>query len=142
MPDGGEVRIDRDEIHDYRWMGIGAALAEHASGHLPMLPPTYITLCALARYADTRSALAGERQTPCPRILPRMVSTEGEGGFLTLYPGDAGYDSGNLAAEGPRHRAFLENGGWCYQYAGVLDEPPLYPLDARDHRASTAVTAS
>ena len=130
MPDGAEIRIDQDEIHDFRWTGAGAALAEHASGHLPMLPPTFITLCALARYPDVRAALAGERSTPCPRILPLMVPTEGEGGFATLYPGDAAYDSGDLDAAGPRHRAFLENGGWRYQYEGVADEPPLYPLDA------------
>jgi len=129
MPDDGEVCIDQDEIHDFRWLDAGAALAEHAAGRLPMLPPTFITLCALARYPDTRAALAGERESPCPRILPLMVPTE-EGGFVTLYPGDCAYESGNLEAPGPRHRAFLREGAWRYQYENVVGEPPLYPLDS------------
>jgi 8-oxo-dGTP pyrophosphatase MutT (NUDIX family) len=125
-----EVEIDGSEIHDFQWIEVGAALARHRSGELPMLPPTYITLCALARYPDSAAALAGERETPCPRVLPLMVPVEGEGGFTTIYPGDVAYDGGDLDAPGPRHRAYLQNGCWCYQYEGVTDDPPLYPLDA------------
>jgi hypothetical protein len=93
-----------------------------------MMPPTYITLCAVARYDTASAALAGERETPCPRVLPLMVPTEGEGGFATLYPGDVAYETGNIEEEGPRHRAFLCDACWHYEYEGV-SEPPLYPQD-------------
>ena len=129
MPPGVEVRIDRDEIHDFRWMPVPAALAAHRAGELPMLPPTWITLCALARYPDTQAALEGERRSPCPRVLPLMVAVEGEGGFATLYPGDVGYEGGDKDAPGPRHRSYLCDGCWHYQYEGVEGEPPLYPMD-------------
>lgn len=127
--DDQEVTIDGDEIHDHQWMEVGAALDAHRAQDLPMLPPTYITLCALSRYATAGEAVAGEKETPCPWILPLMVPLGGKGQFATLYPGDVAYESGEIDREGPRHRAWLENGAWCYQYEGVSDAPPLYPLD-------------
>jgi 8-oxo-dGTP pyrophosphatase MutT (NUDIX family) len=129
VPAQAEVRIDGSEIHDYQWIGVSAALEKHRQGKLPMLPPTFITLCALSRYPDAAAALAGERETPCPHVLPLLVPVEGEGGFTTLYPGDVAYESGDVDARGPRHRAYLADGCWCYQYEGVSDSPPLYPLD-------------
>ncbi|WP_439102622.1 NUDIX hydrolase [Congregibacter sp.] len=127
-----EVVIDGSEIHDYQWIGVKQALETHRAGELPMMPPTFITLCAVARYNTASEALAGERETPCPRVLPLLVPLknkgEGEGGFATLYPGDAAYETGDLEVEGPRHRAFLSNASWQYQYVDVT-EPPLYPQD-------------
>ena len=128
VPAGVDVRIDGGEIHEHRWLSPREALKAHRAGALPMLPPTYITLCALARYRSTADALAGERESPCPRVLPLMVATEGEGGFATLYPGDAGYESGDMSAAGARHRSFLRDGCWQYQYENVVDAEPLYPL--------------
>lgn len=129
VPAEADVTIDGSEIHDFQWIGVHRALEKHAAGELPMLPPTYITLCALARYPDAASALAGERETPCPRVLPLMMPVEGEGGFTTLYPGDVAYEGGDLHAAGPRHRAYLDGGCWCYQYEGVIDNPPLFPQE-------------
>ncbi|WP_439108058.1 NUDIX hydrolase [Congregibacter sp.] len=123
-----EVVIDGSEIHEYQWIGVTRALDLHRAGELPMMPPTYITLCAMARYETASDALAGERETPCPRVLPLLVPVEGEGKFATLYPGDVGYENGDMDADGPKHRAFLSNGSWQYQYQGV-SEPPLYPQD-------------
>ncbi|MFT4873314.1 NUDIX hydrolase [Congregibacter sp.] len=123
-----KVVIDGSEIHDFQWVGVARALDLHRAGELPMMPPTYITLCAVARYDTAAAALAGEKETPCPRVLPLMLPTEDEGGFVTLYPGDAACESGDIQAPGPRHRAFLSGGCWCYQYEGV-SEPALYPQD-------------
>lgn len=120
------ITIDGSEIHEHQWIGVQAALARHAAGELPLLPPTFITLLALSSYPDTASALAGERETPCPRVLPLMVPTTGEGGYATLYPGDAAYHSGDLDCPGPRHRAYLAGGCWQYEYEGVCDHAPLY----------------
>ncbi len=129
LPPGVEVSIDHGEIHDYQWMSPQVALKAHGAGELPMLPPTYITLCALGRYANTEAALAGEKTSPCPWVLPLMVAVEGEGGFATLYPGDAGYESGDMDAPGGRHRSFLRDGCWQYEYDNVVTGEPLYPLD-------------
>lgn len=136
VPSDSEVVIDNSEIHDYQWIGVRQALETHKAGDLPMMPPTFITLCAMARYETAAEALAGEKDTPCPRVLPLLVPIQsdveeegkGGGGFATLYPGDVAYDNGDLSLEGPRHRAFLSNASWQYQYVDVT-EPPLYPQD-------------
>jgi 8-oxo-dGTP pyrophosphatase MutT (NUDIX family) len=129
VPPDEEVVIDRDEIHDYQWLSAPSALGAHRAGALALLPPTYITLCALASYKTVEGLIAGERESPCPRILPLLVPVGGDGGFATLYPGDVAYEGGEIDASGPRHRAYLERGCWHYQYEGVVEAPPLFPLD-------------
>ncbi len=124
-----EVQIDGSEIHDYQWISPAEALAANQAGELPMMPPTYFTLCALARYASAAEALAGERETPCPRVLPLLIPGKAKGDFTTLYPGDVAYDSGEVGQPGPRHRAFLDRGGWQYLYDDACGVPPLYPQD-------------
>ena len=124
-----EVEIDGGEIHDFQWIEVAAALAAHRAGNLPMLPPTYITLCALARYGSADEALAGERETPCPRVLPLLVPGDDGAGFVTVYPGDVAYGNGDVAQPGPRHRAFLEGGAWRYLYEDCCGAAPLYPQD-------------
>jgi 8-oxo-dGTP pyrophosphatase MutT (NUDIX family) len=123
------VTIDGSEIHDFQWIGVHAALRTHREV-LPLMPPTYITLKALSRYASADAAVSGERLTPCPRVIPAMIPrTEEEGGFLTVYPGDVAYTGGNVDAPGPRHRTVLKDGCWHYEYCDVGDCEPLYPLD-------------
>lgn len=127
------VTIDGSEIHDHQWVGVRAALQAHRARELPMLPPTYITLKALERYRCAADAIAGERETPCPEVLPLMLPTEEEGGFLTVYPGDVAYDGGDIDASGPRHRTVLVDGCWHYEFSGVSAFPPLYPRDGVTH---------
>ena len=128
VPTDTDVVIDNSEIHDYRWAGIREALEEHGNGELNLMPPTYITLRELERYDTAAAAVEGERETPCPRVLPLMIKVA-EREYITVYPGDAAYSSGNHEAEGPRHRAYIENGGWRYQYEGCPEEMPLFVQD-------------
>lgn len=121
------VTIDGSEIHDYRWIGVQTALKEHADGSLNLMPPTFVTLLALSRYRTAEEALAGERNTPCPRVLPVLFASDSN--FVTVYPGDVAYEGGDPEAEGPRHRSFMVDGSWRYQYQGVEGAIPLFPQD-------------
>jgi 8-oxo-dGTP pyrophosphatase MutT (NUDIX family) len=119
-----EVVIDGGEIHDHRWITVRDALAEHAAGELGILPPTFITLAKLASYASVAEMVAEERSSPCPEVLPVIGKLDGE--FVAMYRGDAGYESGDCAAPGPRHRAVLHGRCWHYVYRDVAPEfPPL-----------------
>jgi 8-oxo-dGTP pyrophosphatase MutT (NUDIX family) len=117
-----DVVIDGGEIHDHEWIGIAQALARHEAGELNIMPPTYVTLRSLMRYATVHQLVAEERSSAVPRVLP--VFTGGEGPLTVMFAGDAGYGSGDGEAEGARHRAVLEKKRWHYIYRGV---DPAYP---------------
>jgi 8-oxo-dGTP pyrophosphatase MutT (NUDIX family) len=117
-----EVVIDGGEIHDSRWIGVREAAAEHEAGQLSMLPPTYVTLCNLARYATVAEMVATERESPVPEVFP-VFSNDGEQ-LMVMFRGDAGYDSGNGSLRGARHRAVLDGRRWEYLYQDV---DPVFP---------------
>ena len=123
-----EVVIDGGEIHDSRWVNVRQAVAEHESGELGMLPPTYITLCALAGYNNVAEMVAQERGSPAPEVFP--VIGEAAGQLIVMFRGDAGYESADGTVAGPRHRAVLTGASWGYVYESV---PPEYlPLIQRE----------
>ena len=122
-----EVVIDGGEIHDSQWMPVAQALEAHRAGELAILPPTWISLVTLSHYRDVDEAIARERESPAPRVLPVLAGFEG--GLVALYRGDAGYDAADPGLPGARHRACLKEGVWSYVYEGVDSEyPPLMPI--------------
>jgi 8-oxo-dGTP pyrophosphatase MutT (NUDIX family) len=124
VPEDCEVRIDRDEIHDWRFIRIADALRAHRDGQLPMLPPTFITLCALGRYGSAEEALRGEQASPCPHILPRMVPLgEEEGGGAA--GGAVGEGAGMVAGKAAAKAAAKA----VAKAAGTAGFATLYPGD-------------
>lgn len=124
-PASGSPRVDGGEIIEARWCRVVGACRAQEQGQLPVLPPTYITLLALAPYADVQAVLGRYRQPPWPRVTP-VVARDGEA-IVTLYPGDAGYASADPGARGARHRARRDGGNWRFQCEG-LDACGVVPL--------------
>jgi len=123
-----EVVIDGGEIHDSRWVNVCQAVAEHESGELGMLPPTYITLRCLARYNTVAEMVALERNSPAPDVFP--VFGEDDGQVIVMFRGDAGYESADGSVAGSRHRAVFAGASWEYVYEGVPQAfPPLIQRD-------------
>jgi 8-oxo-dGTP pyrophosphatase MutT (NUDIX family) len=119
-----EVVIDGSEIHDSRWISVREAVTEHDAGELGMLPPTYITLRGLSQYDCVAQMVAAERTSPAPEVFP--VFSKDADQLIVMFRGDAGYDSGEGAASGARHRARLNGKHWEYVYQDVsADYPPL-----------------
>jgi len=119
-----EVVIDGGEIHDSQWIGVREAVAEHEAGELGMLPPTYITLLALADYDTVAQMVALERDSPAPEVFP--VFGDDAGQIVVMFRGDAGYAGGDGSVTGARHRAVLHEERWEYVYRDVPPEfPPL-----------------
>ena len=112
-----DVVIDGGEIHDHLWIGLGEALQRHRRGVLPIMPPTYVTLCTLASYASVAELVAEERDSGVPEVLPVFANDNGR--ITVMFRGDAGYDSGDPAAAGARHRAVLHDNAWVYSHEGV-----------------------
>ncbi|MGH9031418.1 MAG: NUDIX hydrolase [Acidimicrobiia bacterium] len=112
-PDGA-VTVDGGEIHAYRWTTPGAALAARDEGEIELAPPTWVTLHRLADHPDVASALADAAASE-PEFFETHIARVGDGAVAALWPGDAGYHSGDGDAPGARHRLIMLESGWRYE---------------------------
>jgi 8-oxo-dGTP pyrophosphatase MutT (NUDIX family) len=119
-----EVRIDGSEIHDSRWISLQSAIAGHEQGELGMMPPTYLTLCDLARYATVADMLLGEAQRLPDEVFP--VFGEANGDIIVMFRGDAGYEAADGSLPGARHRAILRDQRWLYVHQDVDAQYPSF----------------
>ena len=106
------VTVQPSEVADHRWLTARAALESHARGELELPPPTFVTLTVfepLRSMVEVHAAIAGG----AIHYIPRAHAVEG--GFVYLYDGDAGYESGALDAEGARHRLHAVGRDWRYE---------------------------
>jgi 8-oxo-dGTP pyrophosphatase MutT (NUDIX family) len=109
----GEVSIDLGEIHDQAWMSPLEAMRRRDALEIELLPPTWVTLERLATFASVAAALSACRSCTPERFATRIASVPGGG--LTLWQGDAAYESGDAHAHGPRHRLWMLPTGWRYE---------------------------
>jgi 8-oxo-dGTP pyrophosphatase MutT (NUDIX family) len=108
-----DVTVDGHEIHEHRWMRPVDVLAARDRGEVSLAPPTWVTLWRLANAVDVDGAIA-EATTTHPERFQTRIGQEGDT-LLALWHGDAGYDDGDTARPGPRHRLWMLDGGWRYE---------------------------
>jgi 8-oxo-dGTP pyrophosphatase MutT (NUDIX family) len=113
LGDEAPIEVDGAEIHDHRWIAPAAALAAQRAGEIELPPPTYVTIMRLAEHACAADALAAFARGPVQTFEPRLCPIEG--GAVTLYAGDAGYDDGDVERPGARHRLWILESGWRYE---------------------------
>jgi 8-oxo-dGTP pyrophosphatase MutT (NUDIX family) len=110
----GAVTVDGGEIHDHQWAAPAAALAARDAGEIELAPPTWVTLHRLAAHDEVASALADARAGEL-EFFQTHIARVGEGAIAALWHGDAGYESGDGDAPGPRHRLLMLESGWRYE---------------------------
>lgn len=116
--DGQSIAIDGGEIVDHAWISAEQALSRRAAGEIELVTPTFVTLAWLTRF-DTADAALGAIDT-VQSFHTRSIETDA--GRIALYHGDAGYESGDLGAAGPRRRAnMLDSGWWWEEHDGISD---------------------
>jgi 8-oxo-dGTP pyrophosphatase MutT (NUDIX family) len=110
----GEVVVDGHEIHDHAWLPPAEVIERRDRGELDLAPPTYVTLTDLASVASVDEAieLAGRRR-PLPLYASRFATNGGA--QILLWEGDAGYETADATADGPRHRLWMRATGWTYE---------------------------
>jgi 8-oxo-dGTP pyrophosphatase MutT (NUDIX family) len=109
----GDVVVDGGEIHEHAWVRPADGIARRDAGEIELAPPTWVTLHDLARYSTVEEAL-----TAVDRREPELFETHiasVDDAIVALWHGDAGYDSGELDAPGPRHRLLMADTGWTYE---------------------------
>jgi hypothetical protein len=107
------VRVDGSEIARHRWLAPAAALDLHHGAAIRLAPPTFVTVSWLLGCASVAGARARLAEGPLVTFRPRICRLEQ--GACMLYPGDAGYETGDPEAAGPRHRLWALADGWRYE---------------------------
>jgi 8-oxo-dGTP pyrophosphatase MutT (NUDIX family) len=114
LPAGAAVRVDGEEMVEARWVRPQDAVAEHQAGKLRLPPPTVVSLIDLSQHHSIEAAAATARRRVPPYFFPKVCGEDPEG-IVMLYPGDAGYESGNRSVEGALHRATWVDGVITYR---------------------------
>jgi 8-oxo-dGTP pyrophosphatase MutT (NUDIX family) len=112
-PDGA-VTVDGGEITEHTWARPADAIERRDAGEIELAPPTWVTLHALAQHADTASALEAAAHATVEHFTTRAALTA-DGGVVAMWHGDAGYETGDAEALGPRHRLWMVDAGWRYE---------------------------
>jgi len=107
------VVVDEGEIEKHWWTRPTDALAAHGRKEIVLPPPTFVTLCWLLRFDRTAAALDAARIQALDRFVPRVVIVHDH--VVSLYQGDAGYESRDPSIAGPRHRLRMHDEGWLYE---------------------------
>lgn len=109
-PADAKVRVDGAEIVDHRWMTPCGALAARDRHELRLAPPTWMTLWWLSRYQTVAESLAAAARSVPERFETHMAQSGDE--MVALWEGDAGYQTTDAGAAGPRRRLWLSQAGW------------------------------
>jgi 8-oxo-dGTP pyrophosphatase MutT (NUDIX family) len=107
-----DVVVDGGEIDDHRWLTAAQAIALHRAGQLNMMPPTFAVLHEINTCNSIAEIVAMYRARPLIEIHPRRIETPQ--GRVTLYPGDAGYETIDASIAGARHRMVQMKDGLHY----------------------------
>jgi 8-oxo-dGTP pyrophosphatase MutT (NUDIX family) len=113
-PEAGTVTIDDGEIKESLWMSPTEALRRQSVQEIELAAPTFVTLTELSRFSNVDEALAATACREPERFSTHIGVTDT--GPVAIWHGDAGYDSNDVEASGPRHRLTMVKGGqWRYE---------------------------
>jgi 8-oxo-dGTP pyrophosphatase MutT (NUDIX family) len=107
---GGSVVVDDYEIRDHEWIRPADALRRRDTGEVLLIPPTWMTLHALAD-AGSVDALLESMRAAEPTVYVTHIA-RANGVTVSMWSGDVGYDDFDAERRGPRHRLVMDEAGW------------------------------
>lgn len=122
LADSAAVDIDGAEIHDHAWFTPADAIEAHKRGEIELPPPTFVTLTTLGAYREASAALRCIAADEPTVFVPRIAEIDGSA--CALYPGDAGWESGDPRRKGARHRLLMSADEWRYYRDESTGTPP------------------
>lgn len=112
-PAHADVCIDRTEVQNHVWTSPRAALDRCAAQAIEMAPPTWMTLAALTSFDRVDDLLAFASGRPPQRFATRILR---DGAIpVSVWRGDAAYETGDLALSGGRRRLRWDPAGWVLE---------------------------
>ncbi len=124
-----DVTVDGSEIVGYRWATPDRILDLHKNAEITMIPPTFVSLQKILKFSSCQEAFTALERTQPFHYNPRMAIDKnadattlkgekiftGKGIRTMLYEGDAGYETQDFHAEGPKHRLMMQGTDWYYE---------------------------
>ncbi|MCU1463043.1 MAG: ADP-ribose pyrophosphatase [Acidimicrobiales bacterium] len=110
---GTDVTVDGTEIHDHDWVRPADAISRRDAGEIELAPPTWVSLWRLSSATTVDEALGAARRVEAERFETHIGKVDDD--IVAVWRGDAGYDDGDLAKAGPRHRLWMLPDGWRYE---------------------------
>jgi 8-oxo-dGTP pyrophosphatase MutT (NUDIX family) len=107
------LTADGGEIHELAWMAPADAMNRRNAGEIELIPPTFITLALLSRFADVACALAYYAAHAPEHFVTQFAAVDGTA--IAMYDEDAGYATGDGSLPGERHRLWMGEGEWIYE---------------------------
>ena len=108
LPAGAaDVVVDGGEIGDHVWTTPAGALERHAAGEVELAPPTWVTLHSLAEVGRPDGRRRAGPRASDGRLLLHAHRRHVDDQLVAVWAPDAGYESGDLDAPGPRHRLVM-----------------------------------
>jgi 8-oxo-dGTP pyrophosphatase MutT (NUDIX family) len=114
LPAEAAVKVDGEEMVEAAWMSPRHAVEAHRAGRLRLPPPTVVSLLDVSHSDSALEAIQRANKRQAPYFYPKILADNPED-IVMLYPGDAGYETGDREAEGDRHRAFWVDGVIDYE---------------------------
>ena len=114
-----DVSIDEGEIVHHEWMTPQEARRRRDAGEIELIAPTWVTLHTIGHYRTVAGALEGLGRRRSRRYETRIG--QGEQGPVSLWHGDAGYETGDPSVPGPRHRLEITPDGYLFDESGYED---------------------
>ena len=111
--------MDGSEITEHIWLTPAEAHSRHEdSGGTWFLPPTWVTLHDLRRFATVGDALAAAERAE-PRFFETRLTVSTGGEEVALWEGDAGFETADADVPGARHRLWAPEGRpWHLERSG------------------------
>jgi 8-oxo-dGTP pyrophosphatase MutT (NUDIX family) len=111
-----DIAIDGGEIEEHAWIRPTDALEKHSAGEIDLVPPTWVTLYHLSRYAPASAMLDHFRGNEAKVYSTRVVK-DADGVRVALWHGDAGYESWEADVPGERHRLIMAPHGFKFEHS-------------------------
>jgi 8-oxo-dGTP pyrophosphatase MutT (NUDIX family) len=106
----GAVTVDDGEIRDHLWIRPSEALRRRDAGDILLIPPTWMTLHTLS-LGDSVDEVLARLGAGEPSVYETRLG-QVDGVTVSMWAGDAGYEDGDTARPGARHRLVMADDGW------------------------------
>ena len=110
---GTPFTVDGSEIVEGHWVSLPEAVAKASRGDFLMMPPTIVSVMDLNDNNDPQRMMAFLEDRPYFDYAPKIFFTDE--GMWALYPGDSGWESGDVSLSEQQHR-LLRHPDYSYTY--------------------------